>query len=1009
LEAVVWDIHLLIKELDQQVEVMEEQPEPAPISYKAKQIKILSIMANPEAEGHDYYIEYEKEQDTMLDAFKQFDRERVFLDMPDPVRSTLEEIREYLKDGHHDVLHISAHGGQNENGEGVLFLEDARGKVKQVTGAELANVLNPCPKVVILSACHSASPEPRLIPAAQALFDEAEQVKAVIGMQRAVSHAAAIDFNTAFFQALCDGERVNEAFEKGKDNIMREEAQRREDMPDWPFQNEHQVPLLLRDNQLSMETFSDERIAAPGRPGSHEFGDAKYLERGFIGRRGILRKIYKEVEDKKGAVVLKGPGGIGKSTLITRAAANLRRKGYDFIVLQDETTVEQILEAISKKAAAAGVKEAEEVYCANVGEKEKLAWFVEHYFKKHRVVLIFDNFEENQDAQRDGAFWHQGLKEFLWFFREVLENKHSILFFSTRYRMPWFESMEIGEFSLVEFRKMQVNRRALKRLDRQSVEMIRQEIGGNPRALDLLDRIAREEFGERAFTLEELKDLIPGLQERLLHRKSMEDNFTPLFLERLVSYLDNSQRRLLNAAAVYRIPVKKEAVMAHSVSIKLEDRRKPVDLSLLEYLRDDDLYYVHRLTAHYLLGKMRKDMRRRYHCRAAEYFDSIVNEKGEKEINDNIEARWHYLQAGEWDRAAEVTFALESYLTLLGFPQQSMELLKEVEEKKLNERNRSKVLHQLGMLYYGFGDYNAALTHYQKSMEIKEKIKEIKGFFESLHNIAAIYQERGDYEAALTQYQKARETFEKNKDKKSVSDSLHQIGMIYQFKGDYDKALTHYQKSMEIRKEIKDKQGVPSSLHQIGRIYQEKGEYDAALAQYQKAREAFEKIGDIKGASLSLHNIGMIYQFKGDYDKALTHYQKANETFEKIQYIKGISENLFQVGIIYQKKGDYNAALTHYQKSMAIREKNEDIVGKARIMTQMGTLFLEQKQFERALELFIQAFLVFAKVGLPDAKKAAGYIARVGQKLPEERFVEILEKFPLTPDLFAKGVGFEKK
>lgn len=48
----------------------EEEKKP-----KAKQIKILSIMASPEAEKHDYYIQYEKEQDTMLDAFKQFDRE----------------------------------------------------------------------------------------------------------------------------------------------------------------------------------------------------------------------------------------------------------------------------------------------------------------------------------------------------------------------------------------------------------------------------------------------------------------------------------------------------------------------------------------------------------------------------------------------------------------------------------------------------------------------------------------------------------------------------------------------------------------------------------------------------------------------------------------------------------------------------------------------------------------------------------------------------------------------
>jgi hypothetical protein len=44
--------------------------------------------------------------------------------------------------------------------------------------------------------------------------------------------------------------------------------------------------------------------------------------------------------------------------------------------------------------------------------------------------------------------------------------------------------------------------------------------------------------------------------------------------------------------------------------------------------------------------------------------------------------------AGEWDSAAEITFSLEDYLTLHGFPQRSMELLMELDIKKLNETNR---------------------------------------------------------------------------------------------------------------------------------------------------------------------------------------------------------------------------------------------------------------------------------------------------------------------------------
>ena len=399
-----------------------EYPEETPGTPKRNQIKILSIMASPETdENENLYIDYEDEQDMMLDTFRRFDIDRVFPDMPDPVESTLDEIKKYLEDGAHHILHITAHGGTDEKGDGILYLEDHRGKAKPVTGAQLAAVLEPPPKIVILSACRSAQRSPNLVPAAEALFHAAPAVQVVIGMKTAISHLAAIDFNTAFLTALCEGETLKAAFEKGKDNIMKGEAKRREEINDWPYLNEHEVPRALwRDGgkALRVTDFSGQRIHAPGRPGSHDFLGARYLERGFIGRRGILRRIYRAVEDGAGAVVLKGPGGIGKSTLTTRAAAHLRRKGYDFMVVQGETSVERILEGLSKKAAAAGIQGVETIYAANAGEKEKLAWFVEQYLKIYPVVIIFDNFESNQDEGKQGAFFSEGLRDFLLYFRD---------------------------------------------------------------------------------------------------------------------------------------------------------------------------------------------------------------------------------------------------------------------------------------------------------------------------------------------------------------------------------------------------------------------------------------------------------------------------------------------------------------------------------------------------------------------------------------------------------------
>jgi hypothetical protein len=106
------------------------------------------------------------------------------------------------------IVHFSSHGSVM----GEIMLEDDRGKAQPVPSESLSrlfSVLKDNIRCVVLNACYSEK---------QALAI-AQYIDYVIGMSRSISDNAAIDFATAFYQAVGYGRDLKTAFELGCINI----------------------------------------------------------------------------------------------------------------------------------------------------------------------------------------------------------------------------------------------------------------------------------------------------------------------------------------------------------------------------------------------------------------------------------------------------------------------------------------------------------------------------------------------------------------------------------------------------------------------------------------------------------------------------------------------------------------------------------------------------------------------------------------------------------------------
>lgn len=1007
-----------------------------------KQIKILAITASPEWTDD---IPYEKEQETLLDAFNSFDRDAVFLDMPDPVKSTLGEIKDRLKTGRHDVLHITAHAYKDKKGRVMLAFEDEYGSLEEVPGKKLARAILPsAPRLVILSCSHSPRDELHLTAVAKDLHNAG--LHRVIAVKKNLGSPAAIDFNKAFFSALLEKKNIKEAFEAGKRAAKEENTHR----------------LFLSQEPLSINDFSDFVIhSAP--PENHPFTASSYQDTdtgsGFIGRRDVLRKIYREIDDGEAPVVLKGPGGVGKSAVLTRAAAELTKKKFTMIAFRGLVSAEMVLKKIAQKAFEKGVEEAENIFESRVEYKEKLEKLLENFVYKRKLFLLFEDFDENQTAE--GELINERLKELLLYLKDILKEKDSLMIFSTRYHIPKFTVMdkdkdkdrtiEIEPFSWLEFRKLIFKTAALKRLDEKSLKYFYFEMGGYPRAVELFDKIALHEFGEEDFDWPKLRGRVPTLTERILHKESESTDFSYLLLEPLLGYLDENQRELLDTLSIYRGWVTRGALAAHRLKITPKDRKKTEELSLINYLEKKGKHYiyVHRLTARIVRGKTEEaDLKRKHLC-AAEYFAGLHPGAGKKSDSreetvrkydeNDLEARRHFLEAGHFDTAATMTFSMDNYFCSIGYPQFAFDLIEDLEkhaaemteENQLYLHNRLAVMYslfgklddalkqneaslalnesrsdtrgtavnlgQMGLIYEAKGKYDEALQYYGQSLAACEKIGDSNAIALRLGQMGSIHKLQGEYDEAQKEYRSALEINRENNDRQRIAANLEQLGRIHDEQGKFDEALPYYKQSLAIKEELDDRAGIASLVHQMGNVHFFKGNMDESFGLYQRSLKIKEEIDDFKGAGYSLGQMGLIFQRKGSIDEALKQFEKSLENFEKADEQKGIAAGHHQIGRIHESKGDPDKALTHYEKALEMREQHGDMLGAAITYGQLGMLYFSKEEYETALRYSVQAFAIFSKYGSPNVELARRNMLRIREKISKEKFNEILKEYNINP------------
>ncbi len=267
-----------------------------------------------------------------------------------------------------------------------------------------------------------------------------------------------------------------------------------------------------------------------------------------------------------------------------------------------------------------------------------------------------------------------------------------------------------------------------------------------------------------------------------------------------------------------------------------------------------------------------------------------------------------------------------------------------------DQKEISMVFMNMGLLAQQRNNDQLALYYFEKSIAIKEKVRDKPGMGKGYLNTGNIYYFRGDYDLGAKWYLKALRILEETGDELMAAKTINNIGNIYLATGNYPKAMEYYQRGYFIRNNLHDKKGIALSYNNFGSVHYSLAEYDSALYYFNKSLEIKREFNDLYSIAGTLGNIGGVYRAMKDFTQARRYYEEALELRKKLNNHFELATAYINMGEFFLDLGMRNEANRYHLMGIKLAEKN----GYQKILSvayqRLSLSAAERKDYKKAYE-----------------------------------------------------------
>lgn len=253
---------------------------------------------------------------------------------------------------------------------------------------------------------------------------------------------------------------------------------------------------------------------------------------------------------------------------------------------------------------------------------------------------------------------------------------------------------------------------------------------------------------------------------------------------------------------------------------------------------------------------------------------------------------------------------------------------------------------------------DSAIATAIRAIEISEEINYEKGKGQGFKNIGLVYWGQGDFKNAEDYFKRSLGVYQKISDTAGIANLQSNLGAVYLTTGDEPRALEYLVKAVRNADVVNDTLRMGSALLNMGSIYSNEPQtYNLAEENYLSALEMFGSMNSkeqfpikMEGIAIGSANLGELFLNRGSPKRALSYLRASYEAYNQID--GNVAAPLNFLGRAYTDLDQFDLAENYHNDALAATQKQGDKFQETKAYLGLGDVFRRRNLHRQAIAFY---------------------------------------------------------